>query len=281
MRFLRGSAKLVLLTALLGCYSPTVARNRSYHPSDADLSITRIIHGSVIVEFPETKLLVDPWFNPSPPFGMRGPIGLSVENLPPVRGILITHKHGDHFDLETLSNLPDKSVRVIVRKGLGEQLRAIGYSDVVELEDWERSQIGSVIVTAVPARHEVPENGYVLQASSVTLYIAGDTQFDRQLFQSIHQRFAPIDAALLPIGGIRMFGRLLDMTPDEAVEADTILKAGAVIPYHYEMTGPFPFFTSASSTPAVTFRQALAERDAELGKTAMNLAPGESWHHYR
>lgn len=270
------SIAIAALAVIAGCYQPNVVRTRTYHPSDADLSITRIIHGSAIVDFGETRILVDPWYNPSPPLGPRNPIGLSLENLPPLRGILLTHKHDDHFDHQTLANLPDKSLRVVARRGLGEELRAMGYSDVVELEEWERSQIGSVIVTAVPARHEVPENGYVLRGNSVTLYLAGDTQFDQALFEQIRSRFGPLDAAMLPIGGIRIMGRRLDMDPEEAATAVKILRAGHAIPYHYELSGPFPFFTSAG-TPAVAFLKAAGE----MGKTVVVLAPGESWHHYR
>ena len=82
---------LVMLVALgLGvaaCYTPTVARTRTYHPSDADLSITRIVHASAVIDFPETRILLDPWYSPTPPLGPDEPIGISLENLPPMRGI--------------------------------------------------------------------------------------------------------------------------------------------------------------------------------------------------
>jgi len=277
---------LVMLVALgLGvaaCYTPTVARTRTYHPSDADLSITRIVHASAVIDFPETRILLDPWYSPTPPLGPDEPIGISLENLPPMRGILITHKHDDHFDAQTLREYPDKSLSVIVPKGTGlaALLREMGYQSVTELDPWERSQLGSVIVTAVPARHRVTENGYVLQANSVTLYIAGDTLFDEQAFREIAKLFPSIDAALLPVGGIRILGRRLDMTPEEAAEAFGILHPGHAIPYHYGLTGPFPFVTSASKA-AKTFQDAVAAKDDQARSAVVVLDPGESWHHYR
>ncbi|HSD09345.1 MAG TPA: MBL fold metallo-hydrolase, partial [Candidatus Binatia bacterium] len=258
----------------------TVQRTRTYHPSDADLSVTRIVHGSAVIDFPETKILLDPWYNPTPPLGPSEPIGLSLENLPPMRGILITHKHDDHFDTETLRDYPDKSLRVIVPPGLGAEVRGMGYQDVVELEHWDRSQIGSVIVTAVPGRHSVSENGYVLQGNSVTLYVAGDTLFDEQMFLDIGKRFPTIDAALLPVGGIRIMGERLDMSPEEAAEAFAILKPQRAIPYHYGLTGPMPFLLAASG-PEKTFREAVSARDQTGDKAVVILEPGGSWHHYR
>jgi L-ascorbate metabolism protein UlaG (beta-lactamase superfamily) len=271
----------IAIAASLGaCYTPTVARTRSYHPSDADVSITRIVHGSVVIDFRETRILLDPWYAPSPPLGPSETIGISLENLPPLRGILITHKHDDHFDAETLRDFPNKALRVVARRGLGAEIRAMGYEDVVEIEDWEQSQIGSVIITAVPARHNVPENGYVLQANSQTLYVAGDTRFDEGMFREIVARYPKIDVALMPVGGMRIFGRRLDMTPDEAADAFEIVRPVHVIPFHYGMTGPFPFFMGPSS-PEKKFLDAVRARNEADGSAVVTLDPGESWHHYR
>jgi L-ascorbate metabolism protein UlaG (beta-lactamase superfamily) len=274
-------ATLLLALPLAACYTPTVSRTRTYHPSDADLTITRLVHGSAVIDFRETGILLDPWYSPTPPLGPSEDVGISLENLPPMRGILITHQHDDHFDAETLRDYPNKELRVITPPGLGAKIRAMGYEDVVELEHWDRSQIGSAIVTAVPARHDVPEDGYVLQGNGVTLYVAGDTQFDEKIFREIAARFPEIDMALLPVGGISSFGHRLDMTPDEAAEAYTIVRPAHVIPYHYGLTGPFPFVTSASD-PAKSFQTAITGASGKHNKgVVVILQPGESWHHYR
>ncbi|MGH7822139.1 MAG: MBL fold metallo-hydrolase, partial [Candidatus Binatia bacterium] len=150
----------------------------------------------------------------------------------------------------------------------------------VEVDAWERTQVGSVIVTAVPASHGAREVGYVLREDSLTVYVAGDTRFDEDQFRSIAQAFPSIDAALLPVGGIRIFGRRLDMGPEEAARAAAILKPRRVIPYHYGLTGPFPFVL-APATPAKTFVEALRQGEAAATGQAVVLQPGESWHHYR
>src|SRR5262245_50419826 len=280
-RPLRFVATLLLALPLAACYTPTISRTRAYHPSDADLTITRLVHGSAVIDFRETRILLDPWYSPTPPLGPSEDVGISLENLPPMRGILITHQHDDHFDAETLRDYPNKELRVIVPPGLGATIRAMGYEDVVELDQWDRSQIGSAIVTAVPARHDVPEDGYVLQGNGVTLYVAGDTAFDEKLFHEVAARFPEIDVALLPVGGIRSFGHRIDMTPDEAADAYKILQPAHVIPYHYGLTGPFPFVTSASD-PEKTFQTDITGASGKHNKgVVVILQPGESWHHYR
>jgi L-ascorbate metabolism protein UlaG (beta-lactamase superfamily) len=277
-RTIRSLASLLLAClGLFGCYMPTVARSRGYHPSDADLTVTRLVHGSAILDFRETRILLDPWYSPTPPLGQSVPIGLSLENLPPLRGLLITQQRDDHFDAATLRNLPDKALRVIVCSGLGPKVRAMGYEDVVELQHWERSQIGSVIVTAVPAGQSAVGNGYVLEGNSLTVYVAGDTPFDEVLFRQLAERYPHIDLALLPIGGVRIFGSQVDMTPQAAAEAFTVLHPQHVIPYDYELTGPFPIFASAATAP----QQFLRSVGPKGREAVVVLEPGESWHHYR
>jgi L-ascorbate metabolism protein UlaG (beta-lactamase superfamily) len=83
---------------------------------------------------------------------------------------------------------------------------------------------------------------------------------------------------VLPVGGIRIFGRRLDMNPNEAAAAVKILKPSRVIPSHYGLTGPFPFVFS-SSEPASEFSKLV---QAKVPATqVIVLQPGESWHYYR
>lgn len=271
---------LLLLVAAYGCYAPRVDIQRTYHPSDADLSVTRIVHGSAILDFRGTRILVDPWYSPTPPLGPGEAIGIALDKLPTLRGILITHEHSDHFDTQTLSSQKDKTVRIVVPRGLGGTVKGLGYGDVVEMGPGERTEIGGVVVSSVPAKHSVEENGYVLQSNGITAYLAGDTAFEPRIFWSILESFPKIDVALLPIGGIRTFGRKSDMTADEAARAVGILKPDRIVPYHYALVGPFPMVLSHAD-PVAEFTEAMQERLPERAGTVVWLTPGESWHYYK
>lgn len=271
----------LLLGALLSaCYAPKISVQRSYHPSDADVTVTRLVHGSVILDFRGKRVLVDPWYSPDPPVGPGAEIGLAVNNLPEMHGILITHDHGDHLDRDTLKAYPAKGVRVVVPKEIGPKLAKLGYTDVVEIGDGGRTEVAGIAVHAVPASHSVPENGYVLEAHGVTVYVAGDTRFEPRIFWSIAERFPKIDVALLPIGGIRWFGMQVDMNPDEAARAFGILKPERVIPYHYELIGPVPIVLGRAEA-TTEFVQAIELRFPGIGNAVVPLTPGESWHYYK
>ena len=271
----------LLLSAVLllgGCTALPLPRAVTYHPSDADLSVTRIVHGSLILEMRGTRLLVDPWFHSGTFTRQREPLGLLPEALPQATAVLITHGHDDHLDPEALRAIAPKVPQVIAPAGLHDQLSQLGFTTVTDLAWWEKTTVGDVEVTAVPSRHAAPENGYVLARAGVTAYVAGDTKpFDQIV--DIATVFPTLDVALLPVGGMRLLGFPREMTPAQAAHAAVTLGAKRVIPIHYGNRG-FPPFTWRPSSVTEDFVDACEK--AGIGKQrVVVLDPGESWHYYK
>src|SRR5262249_38637109 len=70
-------AGLALALALLTACPPLPQpRQATFHPSDAELTVTRIIHGSFVLEMHGTRLLLDPWFNSTWVMRQREALGL-------------------------------------------------------------------------------------------------------------------------------------------------------------------------------------------------------------
>jgi L-ascorbate metabolism protein UlaG (beta-lactamase superfamily) len=88
----------------------------------------------------------------------------------------------------------------------------------------------------VPALHGVPEIGFVIQAGGFTVYFGGDTMLIPELSR-LADEFPPIDIALLPINGLRVFGRQVVMDPLQAADLCALLKPRVAIPTHYAFTG--------------------------------------------
>src|SRR5207247_11250158 len=51
------------------------------------------------------------------------------------------------------------------------------FRHVVDLDWWDKASIDGVTVTVVPARHAVPEDGYVVEGGRVPVYVATDTHY--------------------------------------------------------------------------------------------------------
>jgi L-ascorbate metabolism protein UlaG (beta-lactamase superfamily) len=269
---------LVALAAMLGCTALPVPRHAPYHGSDADLSVTRIGHGSVVVELHGTRLLVDPWFYSGFFSQQREPLGLTPDALPPAAAVLLTHSHGDRFDRDALAELATRIPLALGPPDLHERLVELGFGTVVDLSWWDTSEVDGAIVTAVPARHAVPENGYVVEKDGVRVYLAGDTRWFPEL-ADVATRFPRVDAALLPVGGERLLGFPREMSPADAARAAALLDPHVIIPYGYGKRGGFPL-RWYSRHPTDSFIAACKQRGIDPHRI-VTLDPGESWHYYK
>jgi L-ascorbate metabolism protein UlaG (beta-lactamase superfamily) len=274
----RRLAAAALALVAISCTSLPLARRAAYHGSDADLTVTRIVHGSVIVALGDTRILVDPWFHSGTLTHQHEPLGLTPEGLPPLAAVLVTHRHPGHFDARALRELAASVPEAVARPELRDRLLGLGFKRVTSLGWWERTQIGEVAVTAVPARHAVPENGYVLEGHGLSAYVAGDTRFFPEIVD-IATRFPDLDAALLPVGGERLLGFAREMGPEDAARAAGVLAPRRVIPIGYGARGGFPLRWYARH-PTERFVQACKKNGIDEGRVVV-LEPGESWHYYR
>ncbi|WP_026166491.1 MBL fold metallo-hydrolase [Gracilimonas tropica] len=142
--------------------------------NNGELIIHPILHGSVIFEWDELSVYVDPW----------GDVSLYA-GKPEPDIILITHPHGDHLSPETLGNLDTENVTFIVPKVVAEQMPD-EYSDRIDiLNNGESMDINGINVSAIPmynlpnegARHTKGwGNGYVLTIDGKRIYVSGDTE---------------------------------------------------------------------------------------------------------
>jgi len=273
------SRRLVLLAlAVAACRPLPVPRGSPYHSSDADLGVTRVVHGSLIVEMQGARVLIDPWFHSGVFVRQREPLGLLPKAMPSADAVLLTQGHADHFDARALRVLAPKIPLVLAPPGLHERLAGLGFARIVDLDWWDTADVGPIRVTAVPARHDGPANGYVLEAGRVGAYVAGDTRRFPQLVD-VATRFPHLDAAVLPVGGRRFFGVRREMGPVEAAEAAALLDPRRVIPYNYGQAGGFPVRLFARN-PVGRFIDECTARGFEPGRLVV-LEPGESWHYYR
>jgi L-ascorbate metabolism protein UlaG (beta-lactamase superfamily) len=271
-------ALLLAVALLAGCAGLPLPREGTYHGSDADLSVTRIVHGSLVLEMATTRLLVDPWFNSGVGTRQTEALGMLPEKLPDASAVLLTHKHAGHYDADALAEIAKKTPRAIVPPHMADAVRKLGFTDVTPIDWWDHTTVGSLRVTAVPAEHNARENGYVVASDRVKVYVAGDTRWFEGLVD-VAAAFPNLDVACLPIGGEKAMGFRRTMGPGEAAKAATLLKARRVIPIAYGAAGGFPFVWYADE-PVDRFRKA-AKAEGLSREQVVVLEPGESWHYFR
>jgi len=271
----RATLAAVLAVACAACAPIPLARESPFHPSDAALGVTRVVHGSLVLELSGTRLLVDPWFHSGFLTRQGEPLGLMPATLPTLGALLLTGDEPDRFDPRALTELTATVPRVIAPPALRDQLVGIGFKDVTGLPWWEPTTVDGLTITAVPSGNGPRANGYVVVSHDARAYIAGATRTFPGLVD-IAVAFPHLDVAILPIGGRRVFGVLEEMTPAQAADAARTLDAVRVIPTGYGARSRSPF-TWYHGNALDEFRNAMAAKG--LADRVLVLETGESWHY--
>lgn len=241
------------------------------------LTVIRITHSCVLLDFEGHRVLTDPWFSEKPGYLRGEPLGIGVEDLPDLQAVLVSHAHYDHCDMEAFAAYRDRKVPVIVKRGTGETVRRSGFDRLIELDAGEEATIGQLTITAEPAKHGVPENTYVIESPGWTVFFGADTLRIPEL-DSIAVRFQHLDLALLPINGLQIrpaLNRRVVMNAEQAAELCGVLRPKVAVPIHYRFTaGPVRdrLLLKYDGTPE-RFQRAVANHAPAT--TVRILAPGE------
>jgi N-acyl-phosphatidylethanolamine-hydrolysing phospholipase D len=213
---------------------PQLERPRA--PADA-ATATWVGHSTVLLQVGGLNVLTDPmWSERAFPVQWAGPRrvmppALSLEAVPPLDLVLLSHSHYDHLDRTTVRWLARRhpGAAWVVPLKLGAYVRGFGAREVVEL-DWEQSAIvRGATVRATPARHFSARRfrdrnrtlwcGFVLECADRRFLFAGDTAYHPE-FAAIGAH-GPFDLVMMPIGAYdpRWFMHVVHMDPEEAVRA--------------------------------------------------------------
>lgn len=255
---------------------------------------TWIGHACLMVETQQGTLLTDPWLVDPCLYNVvvhQCRPALSVDTLPSVDVLCITHAHYDHFDPRTLQHL-SKTALVIIPpsplRRLEQKLRALGFTRIHTLPYWQTVDACGMSITAVPSQNIPEECGFVIRSGNSTIFHAADSvywPYARQLVQF------DIDVAFVPYTGWEVSGTVgVDVArqwqPDweETVRNATSIGARCLVPSSCDQ------FWSPPSLRWLNDRvhpgrpdEFIAAVDAYRAKTpgikaeAVAMTPGSSW----
>jgi len=205
------------------------------------MKLTYIRWSMTIIETQGLTLVTDPVFHM---FGIRqAPRSYDFERMPRPDLVFISHTHPDHFEPAVLRRLDPETPMWMPAEKAGSASR-LGLKALRGLRPWETDRFRDLRLTAVPAQHTGGELGLIIEGDR-TVYFAGDTSLDRELFRTIGHRW-DLDAVLLPVGDLRVLGVPLGhIGPRKAPQALRLLgEPRVVVPTHYSgMTlGPLMHF---------------------------------------
>jgi L-ascorbate metabolism protein UlaG (beta-lactamase superfamily) len=194
------------------------------------MRLTYIRWSMTIIETVGLTIITDPVFRI---LGIhQAPKSYTIERMPRPDLVFISHTHVDHFAPSVLRQL-DPSTPVWMPADKVRKASRLGLAKLRGVREWETVEFSGARLTAVPAVHIGGELGLVVEGDR-TVYFAGDTALDRDLFRTIGRRWK-LDAVLLPIGALRSMGvPFRHIGPRKAPQALRLLgEPRVVVPTHY------------------------------------------------
>ena len=269
--------------------------------------VTWIGHATFLIQVGELNILTDPIFgNASAFFPRLLPPGISLDRLPSIDIVLISHNHRDHCDLRSLQALQKlhPNMHLLVADGDKKWLAQKGFKHIDEFQWWQSHTLNGVQFTFLPAHHwsaqgmldrnislwgswminsplalksaEGASRREELQEKGNAIYFAGDTSYSPH-FIHIAQEYPSIDVALMPIAPEfpHPSMRKSHIDSHQAIQAFIDLKAKTFIPMHW---GTFAFGTDTFAGPVERLQTAWRAQELQTDKNLIIPKVGQRLH---
>lgn len=276
---------------------------------------TLIGHSTVLLQYRGINILTDPMFSERSSFSQNigpkryTPPALTMNQLPKIDIIVISHNHYDHLDVHSVQTLTsDRFIKKIngtqplwlVPLGLKDWLGQFGIQNVSEMDWWqtyhfETKSKQQLTIQAQPSQHWSrrsifdtnkslwaswafiwPESNESINSNKkFTAWFGGDTAYNPYQFKQIGKALGEVDLAMIPIGAYepRWFMKTQHVNPLDAVEIFKDINAKSAFGIHWNT---FVLTAEAVDEPPKALERALQMNglDAELFQ-AMDI--GETW----
>lgn len=248
--------------------------------SSSGLRITWLGHSTMLLEADGVRVLTDPVFGKrASPFSFAGPkrfhpVPASIEELPELTAVLLSHNHHDHLCPKSLKALARRGVPIVTSLGVGENLEKLGIppAQITELDWWEAHTLpgGELRFTATPAQHfsgrgltdrnRTLWSSWVIETSRRKLFFSGDTGLTDE-FTDIAARLGPFEVTMLEIGAWHPAWGDIHLGPANALTAFQRLGGGTLLPVHW---GTFDLALHRWDEPAETLLELATAQKARI-----------------
>lgn len=189
--------------------------------SQGPLVIHPVEHASLVLSWGGHVIYVDPVGGAE-----------AYAGLPAPTGILITHEHGDHFDVPTLEAVGGEAP-LVTNPAVFDMLPEALKERATAVANGESGSISGIQLLAIPAYNTTPEreqyhpkgrdNGYILTFADKRVYIAGDTEDTEEM-----RALAGIEVAFIPMN------LPYTMSVEQAADGVNAFQPRIVYPYHHQ-----------------------------------------------
>ncbi|HDR9259801.1 TPA: MBL fold metallo-hydrolase [Burkholderia vietnamiensis] len=214
-----------------------------------DRSLYRLGHSTLLFKLRGEFWLTDPVFaERASPFRRVGPKRfhappIELGDLPPLRGVILSHDHYDHLDRDAVCALADTTSVFVTTLGVGDRLIEWGIDagKVRQLDWWQSVDVAGLTLTATPAQHFSGRSlfdgnstlwaSWVMVDDELRMFFSGDTGYFDD-FRMIGERLGPFDVTFVETGAYDPQWPYVHMQPEETIQAHIDLRGRTLIPIH-------------------------------------------------
>jgi len=277
---------------------PVHAVSRAQLLAAPDRTLYRLGHSTVLLKLDGAFWLTDPVFSErASPVQWAGPRRfhappISLADLPPIKGVILSHDHYDHLDRAAIEALAPKVEHFITPLGVGDTLRRWGVpSDKIrQLDWWQSTQVEGLRLVATPSQHFSGRGlhdrnrtlwaSWVIVSGDLRIFFSGDSgYFDG--FKEIGAQHGPFDVTLMETGAYDVNWPDVHMQPEETLQAHIDLQGRCLLPIH---NGTFDLALHAWHEPFERIAALAAARNIVLATPRIGQAldltqplASESW----
>ena len=230
----------------------TIAFNKEeFLKNDTGITYTWFGHSTLLININGKIIITDPVFTKaaSPiPFVNKSfeyDKEYSVEMLPELDVVLISHDHYDHLDYKTIQKIDSKTKMFIVPLGVDAHLLRWGISPTkIKIADWGDSIIfdSTLNFTSTPARHfsgRGPKDrdktlwcSWVIESGEQKLFFGGDSGYGKH-FKDIGEKHCPFEITFIECGQYNENWSQIHAMPEQTVQAHIDLNGKTLLPIHW------------------------------------------------
>jgi L-ascorbate metabolism protein UlaG (beta-lactamase superfamily) len=214
-----------------------------------DASLWRLGHSTLLLKLAGGFWLTDPVFSErASPVQWAGPKRfhappISIADLPPIKGVILSHDHYDHLDHAAVLELAPKVEMFVTPLGVGDRLIGWGIpaDKVRQLDWWQQTAFAGVRLVATPAQHFSGRGlsdgdttlwaSWVVLAGDLRVFFSGDTGYHAG-FKAIGERFGPFDVTFMETGAYDAQWPEVHMQPEESLQAHLDVRGRWMMPLH-------------------------------------------------